>query len=404
VNIKAMYLVSGMPLNGKTTFSMTFLNGYKGEFEGDGAFLIKSNPKAAVGLMLDELLLLFWNEKTGKDNRGNFSIPMVMYNISQRDFEELREYVMEEIWYFFYHYKQKELIIDGFLLDWFKDDIKREFADDFVICDVMSYMFQYYVDGIKFAIPRGVDKNDIKKGLHALGTGTLERYRKSTERYCVRPIRSYFCKKIIEKISPLTNYHYFDDLPSGNPNQQSLQKWKKLNMDGLLKGKTMLDIGCNSGYNCIMASYHAKDVLGIDSVLSPLKIASIYTNKIYQRLNVEYIHSDFFAFDVEQKFDVILCSSTMHYFVGKQKEFIDKCYNLLSDGGIFVLELGVVDKHRSTNVFVRTRADGALTQYPANDYLVNDLCKDFEMIYCAESVQQAGDDIPRFVYHFKKKG
>ncbi len=403
VNIKTLWLVHGMPCSGKSTFSLTSLNHFKGEMEGQDAFLYKPDPVAPVLLALDELLLLYWNKKTKRDNRGCFSVVDTMYYFTQKDHDKFKGYLFDQIHLFLDEFHQSELIIEGFLLDWYKDDIKREFTDRFVICDVLAYMYHYYVDGKKFMIPSAVNKKDIESGYVDEGNGTLERYSKSAYRFCIRPIKAFFNKKVIKQISPRTNYHYFADINAGNPSQQSLEKWKRFNIDEILKDKSFLDIGCNSGYNCIMAKqHHASRVIGIDNVLSPLQIASIYTNKIYHLQNVKYYHVSLWDYEPDEKYDVILCSSTFHYLVGRQKEFLDRYHTLLNEGGLLVLETGIADHNNSTGTFVRTRGDGALTQYPTKEYLVSTLAKDFELVYNGKSVDQGGDEIPREVFHFKK--
>jgi hypothetical protein len=85
--------------------------------------------------------------------------------------------------------------------------------------------------------------------------------------------------------------------------------------------------------------------------------------------------------------------------VGKQAEFIDKCCHFLTDNGILVLELGITNKEWMEVV---RRPGGMICEYPSEKKLT-DIIKDrFELIFRGDSVMQGGDNIPRYVFHFKK--
>lgn len=190
------------------------------------------------------------------------------------------------------------------------------------------------------------------------------------------------------------NYHYFETIKIGNPVQKSKEKFDLFRLP--VADKTMLDIGCNSGYNCINASYNALHVTGIDIIESVIDTAKEINQQYFQRENIDFLQADILKYCPEKTFDVILASSIFHYFVGKQQLFIDKCYELLSDSGVLVLEAGISHDE------VIKRADNSLCQYPSKETLLY-FCRKFDLIYDCKSVLQGGDPIPRFVFHFQKK-
>jgi 2-polyprenyl-3-methyl-5-hydroxy-6-metoxy-1,4-benzoquinol methylase len=191
------------------------------------------------------------------------------------------------------------------------------------------------------------------------------------------------------------NYHYFETIQIGNPKQRSKEKFDLFNLP--INGKTMLDIGCNTGYNSINASYDALHVTGIDNVPSVIVLAKEINDQYFHRENIDFVPTDIFKYNSGGKFDVILASSIFHYFVGKQQAFIDKCCELLEPhGGVLVLEAGI-----SHDEVIR-RADGQLCQYPSIETLLY-FCKKFVLTYSCDSVKQGGDPIPRTIFHFTKR-
>ena len=108
------------------------------------------------------------------------------------------------------------------------------------------------------------------------------------------------------------------------------EKWRLLNVD--VKGKSVLDIGCNSGrigIKCHEAG--VKEYAGIDSNWRYLEDCHD------QGVKGEFTQMELneFADKWKKKFDVVLCLATFHYIEDKDA-FIKKIAEITK--GLFVLE------------------------------------------------------------------
>lgn len=211
---------------------------------------------------------------------------------------------------------------------------------------------------------------------------------------------------ILNKIS--SNYQTFPDMELIGGSDSPV-KFERLKVEWLLKDKTVLDIGCNNGYFCFKAVNHrrwqnAKHAIGIDINESSIQIADTLKNCIYQHKNTEFKCVDFFNYMPDKEIDVIFCLSTFHYFREKQQEFFHKCYSILSDGGLLVLEAGISSENEG-ELFIEhyQRSVDDIPCYYPNEFTLINMAYGFELAYKGKSVNQPGDEKIRNVYHFKKK-
>ena len=166
----------------------------------------------------------------------------------------------------------------------------------------------------------------------------------------------------------------------------------------LLTGKKVLDLGCNSGFFCEAAQDKgAASVLGID-------IHSTFIEEAKQRVrghNLNYVNTSWNNLP-NAKFDVILFLSALHY-EKNPIAFFDNVYSHLADDGLLVIECGIDTFHFHKNSITKqTRHDGERF-YPDIDTLLNVWLKKFSCRLIGGSVNQAGDNVPRYVIHCKKK-
>ncbi len=88
-------------------------------------------------------------------------------------------------------------------------------------------------------------------------------------------------------------------------------RFKQYQVDDLLEGAEVLDIGSNTGFVAIYCAKFAKKVCGVE--LNPyLNRIARETSEYLQFSNTEFIDCDFADFSVEQKFDVVLSLSNHH--------------------------------------------------------------------------------------------
>lgn len=172
-----------------------------------------------------------------------------------------------------------------------------------------------------------------------------------------------------------------------------------------LAGKSFLDVGCNEGFFCGYASFEASSkVVGIDQDESALRMAR-------ERFPYcDFRHGDWEnlseALKPEEKFDVILMASALHYS-RDQVSVVNSLMERLNPDGTLVLEIGVVEDPDSVDALaqspgwhqVRRSIDSRI--FP--DWKgVDTIISPYAYRHCGKSVMQIGDPLPRHVFHLKK--
>ena len=195
-------------------------------------------------------------------------------------------------------------------------------------------------------------------------------------------------------------YQDFD----GNGASKSDKKMKSLALHNIsrgqemlfpLKGKSVLDIGCNEGYFCLEAfNQGAARVVGIDSSIAYIELAKKKCSA------ASFIHTSWWKLP-DEKFDVILFLSAIHYETN-QRELLGYIQSHLNPNGVLILECGVAPGDFGDGWLAIPRWDG-LRRYPHRRYLINNVLSDYDVKEIGPSVMQAGDPIPRHVFHCYNK-
>lgn len=192
-------------------------------------------------------------------------------------------------------------------------------------------------------------------------------------------------------------YQRFEELSRRHSGSNSSAKLSALALPKLAQ-KSVLDIGCNEGFFCQMAAKAgASRVLGIDQ-------SSLSIEKARLRLaaapatpdsRVEFRCDSWWNIP-DETFDVILFLSAIHY-EPEQKKLLDLLASRLNPDGILVLECGVIPG-ASENWAIIKRTDDIL-RFPTEKLLYSQLLSSYAVRKIGKSVTQAGDPLPRFVYH-----
>ncbi len=129
---------------------------------------------------------------------------------------------------------------------------------------------------------------------------------------------------------------YQSHYPGQKSMVDSFEKLERLKIPKNLKGKSFLDIGCNEGFFCNVAIERgASRVVGIDNDKNFINNAK----EIYGNKGIIFLHEDWYNLPNE-KFDIILWASAMHYELDPLKVLM-KIANILNDDGLFILECGI---------------------------------------------------------------
>ena len=163
----------------------------------------------------------------------------------------------------------------------------------------------------------------------------------------------------------------------------------------VLVGKSFLDVGCNEGYYCGVATRAgASRVVGIDSFALAIDRAKNRFPNVEFRLQTWDELPD-------EKFDIVLLASAMHYLESDDKiiGLLSRIRRCLSDGGNFILEAGVSDSPGNQLVEV-TRPDGSV-YYPTWEKLVY-LINKAGLVWRKIAESEPGDGQSRIVMHCRK--
>jgi SAM-dependent methyltransferase len=205
----------------------------------------------------------------------------------------------------------------------------------------------------------------------------------------------------VPRLKPRRSYQDFD----GSGSSKSHEKLKALHLESLnvgkpgarepLRGKSVLDIGCNEGFFCAEAVRQgAARVLGVDS-------SKDFITQARRRVKgAEFLHASWWNIP-DEKFDVILFLSAIHY-EPEQKRLLDKLVHHLTEDGVLILECGVKGGPGKKQWHVVPRWDGA-KRYPSLDLLRRVLLSKYGVRWIGPSVNQAGDPVPRYVFHCNRR-
>lgn len=129
-------------------------------------------------------------------------------------------------------------------------------------------------------------------------------------------------------------FNQYIELRSGEINLNALLEqpaMEKLLPD--LNGKTVLDLGCGYGHNCLdFINKGAKSVVGVDISQKMLDIAK----KEASHEKIRYLNMSMTDIDkLNEKFDVIYSSLAFHY-IEDFYEFCKLMYSVLNEGGVLL--------------------------------------------------------------------
>ena len=122
--------------------------------------------------------------------------------------------------------------------------------------------------------------------------------------------------------------------------RNSLFRKKQLNIEKLTIGKSILDIGTNSGFLLFELENNFKYALGID--YNPKLIEIAKKSKNYLNLNnIEFKIQDFQSNEINEKYDIILSLANHHTYdkgITSTKDYFEKILKIISQDGYLIFE------------------------------------------------------------------
>jgi len=185
----------------------------------------------------------------------------------------------------------------------------------------------------------------------------------------------------------------------------SFLKISKLGLPEELDGKNVLDIGCNEGFYCFECEKRGAKVIGIESGKVWFTLAM--EQKKRKSSSVEFLNIDWREITkLESKFDVVLFLAAFHYIDGYQLDMLRSIYKLLNEDGLFILEVGLLDKNEGHFLIedVARPLSHDICQF-TNKYTIEKLLRyvGFKKIDYFGEGEKLGDGIPRYTLHVRKQ-
>ncbi|CCO25529.1 class I SAM-dependent methyltransferase [Maridesulfovibrio hydrothermalis] len=185
----------------------------------------------------------------------------------------------------------------------------------------------------------------------------------------------------------------YQTFPYQAGSSDSLSKLTLLKLPALT-GKSFLDVGCNEGFFCGYALFDgARKVVGIDVDEQAINSAK----QDFPGCN--FLLQSWDDLSPDKTFDVILCSSAIHY-AKNQESLIHLLAGKLSPNGVLILEVGIAPGAEPDWVEVKRSIDSRF--FPTRSK-IDDILSCYASKYLGESAPQIGDPIPRSVFHIRKK-
>ena len=110
------------------------------------------------------------------------------------------------------------------------------------------------------------------------------------------------------------------------------------------KRKTLLDVGCGEGRDCIAFAKKGYAVMGIEKNPSVFEKAKNNVNSSVGRKYIELYNKDIREMQLNKKFDKILCNFVLMFMPKKDfMEMLERLYAKLNDGGELLIKVLMAD-------------------------------------------------------------
>jgi tellurite methyltransferase len=141
----------------------------------------------------------------------------------------------------------------------------------------------------------------------------------------------------------------------------------------------LLDLGCGEGRNAVYFAQRGFEVVGLDLSLPGLEKTRRYAEEI--GVHVETIHADIVSYELEDTYDVIFSTGTLHYLPPEVRSQRFQNYKArTSPNGINALSVFV------EKPFIPRAPDAETTAYLYRSGELMGYYWDWEILYCVEEI------------------
>jgi cyclopropane fatty-acyl-phospholipid synthase-like methyltransferase len=363
-----VFLVSGMPGNGKSWFSINYSNS------------ISNTIIYHIDVLFSYMRDSFPIEDGIKDT---FDIYRYVNSVHFDKIEFLRLFEEKFLEFMVDKKKCNVVIIEGYVCEILNEEIKQTLRQ--------LYNFENF-----YNVVSRLDENGYGILINSQHVGYANQKNYDN---IIRNIHLI----LIEQKNIIRNTTYQQYPWTSEINSKSEEKYEKSIKNCNLVGKTFIDFGCNSGWFCFRAKERgALKTIGIDRGENWIKLANDINNTIYNYGNMEWHYCDVFDFNVETTYDIIFCASTFHYFGEKQKQFIEIVHKMSNENSEVFLEVEVSPKKDIDVDWASRNSDSSPMAYPSMNGFLNMLVDLFNIESTIESAFQPGSLYTRYFFKLRK--
>ncbi len=281
--------------------------------------------------------------------------------------------------------------------------------------DILKMVIKHIVQNSSFFIIEGFYFNEGKNYREKIKNlcnnvsflGCFYKLKESTYLYKLNGVGftdlNYIKEKLDIEINPKhKSYQSFSS--ESDSDSRSYEKLMKLGIPEDLKGKIVLDLGCNEGFFCFECEKRGAKVIGIEGKEKWYDLALKRKNILSSFVN--FINDDWNCIPLlNYKFDLVLFLAAFHYIKNNQLEMLRSVYHKINNDGLLILEVGLLNKNEGTFLIEDvTRPVGDVCQF-TNKFTIEKLLKDAgfrDITIYGHGTAVIGDDIPRYVIHARK--
>jgi 2-polyprenyl-3-methyl-5-hydroxy-6-metoxy-1,4-benzoquinol methylase len=367
IHIPNLFFIQGQPYQGKSSLTRHFRQSLDCEV-----------------ISTDQLFWRWCDKYHYKETRnvrvslGRY-FPYLSSNLRREWFEYMTNYVLNVT-----RYGRPDMVIEGWLLTLLPKDLKEVLHDR---CNLLTVTMRQYTAHSKSKSfkPEGTDYGPVVEGLKA---------------HMIRMKKG--------ELMPQVKYQRYEDCKHCAGRSASADRLFAFGLPANLKGKTILEIGCSTGYNSIRLAQRGATVYAVDTDEDAVKLACRIANAIYRLPRIRFYAGDILTenFKKTPKFDYIIATNTL-MSVGEPQKLFNRAHELLADDGQLLAEVTIPrlepgHPNRDTVPFYQDITLRGVPLRCPNDRTVQSWAKGFTLTRRSRSAPPASSLLLRVAYTFTK--
>jgi SAM-dependent methyltransferase len=330
---------------------------------------------------------IFWrwcdkyHPKETKDVRVSLGryFPYLSTELRREWFEYLTNYTLSVT-----KYARPDMVIEGWLLTLLPKDLKEVLHSR---CSIMNVTMRHFAAHASKRVfqPTGRDYNKVVDALQ-------ERMRIDKE----------------AELMPKVRYQRYEDCRHCPGRSDSQGRLAAFGLPEDLSGKSVLEIGCQTGYFGIRLAQRGAKVYAVDANPGAVQLASRIANAVYRLPSIRFYHGNILTEDFRNspKFDYVLAVNGLAGLEDPVQLF-KRVDSLLKPDGVFLLEAtvprldsGNPDRDKAP-FFKEIKIKNDVLRYP-NDKTVQTWAQGFSLQQRVRSVPPGNSLLARVAYTYTK--